>query len=170
MLGLFVVYELWWTGRETAAAQDTLQDELAEQFDEPTLPSPAASAPAPDTTPELGDALALLYMPALGEEWAVVEGVGRSDLKKGPWALPRHRRCRVRSATSPSRATAPPTAARSRDIGELDTGDRIVAQTASGWFVYQVDDLGDRPSVRSPTSSRLSPRSREPSRPRRGSR
>ncbi len=139
LLGLFVVYELWWTGRETAAAQDVLQDDLAEQFASPTLPSPAASAPAPDTTPELGDALALLYMPALGEEWAVVEGVGRSDLKKGPGHYPDSAMPGAvgNFAVAGHRTTYGSPFA---DIGELDTGDHIVAQTASGWFVYQVDD------------------------------
>ena len=140
LLGLFVAYELWWTGRETAAAQDTLQDELAEQFDDPVLPTPDAS-PTASARPELGDALALLYMPALGDDWhwAVVEGVGRSDLKKGPGhypdtALPGEV---GNFAVAGHRTTYGSPFA---DIDELDPGDRIVAQTASGWFVYEVDD------------------------------
>ncbi len=143
VLGLFVAYELWWTGRETAQAQDTLQDELAEQFDDPVLTSPGAT-PAPTTTvpaPPPGDALGLLHIPSFGAdwEWAVVEGVRRNDLKKGPGhypdtALPGEI---GNFAVAGHRTTYGSPFA---NIDDLDAGDRIIVQTTAGWFTYAVDE------------------------------
>nr|WP_181449125.1 hypothetical protein [Nonomuraea aridisoli] len=78
ILMLFCAYLLWGTGAYTRSQQLLLQRQLAEK-------KAAAEAGRLDRI-ELGSALALLRIPKLGRdyEYAVVEGVGAEQLKKGP--------------------------------------------------------------------------------------
>jgi sortase A len=107
----FALHQLWGTGIQEARAQDDLRSEFraALREQQPTLPAPPAPppppptpgspptpAPAPTTTttmappppPVRGDAVAVLRIPRIGVDKAVVEGVSRSDLRKGPGHYP----------------------------------------------------------------------------------
>ena len=77
---LFVAYELWGTGIAEARSQHTLKKDFkaAPGVDQSQVPPP---------TPE-GEAVAIIKIPRLGLEKAVVEGVGVEDLKKGPGHYP----------------------------------------------------------------------------------
>ena len=91
VLGLFVVYTLFWTGVSTSAAQDELAAELdGRGLDEDGGES--GSAPEVEAVPEAepGEAYARLRIPRLGEdwEWVVVQGVGTEDLRAGPGHYP----------------------------------------------------------------------------------
>ncbi|MEU8174857.1 class E sortase [Microbispora hainanensis] len=85
VLLLFYAYLLWGTGAETEREQRVLQRQLGEVFarhDGRTRPGEGAV--------RLGDALALLRIPRLGAgyRFAVVEGVGPAELRKGPGHYP----------------------------------------------------------------------------------
>jgi sortase A len=88
---LFGVHSLYGTGLQTARAQSELRDDLRQTWatapDRPREPA-ATSAPAPP--PVLGEGVAVLRVPRLGDSYdpAVVEGVGREELKKGPGHYP----------------------------------------------------------------------------------
>ncbi len=90
----FALHQLWGTGIQEARAQDDLRDELRpalrarEQADTPTLPGTTPPTTAPPTTPVRGDAVAILRIPRIGVDKAVVEGVSRADLREGPGHYP----------------------------------------------------------------------------------
>ena len=106
----------------------------------PSPPS-AAAVPPPPPAVELGQGLAVLRIPRLGD-WnddppVVVEGVGVADLKKGPGhmpdtALPGEVGNVVLSG---HRTTYGAPFAR---FDELRPGDAVVVETRDAWFTYTV--------------------------------
>jgi sortase A len=103
---LFVVYQLWGTGIFTARAQDDLKKDLQRHVQAaendtvrpvPTTVKPATTTPTtyrfskrfvPLTTPPEGEVEGLIKIPAIGINFAYVEGTSRDDLKKGPGHYP----------------------------------------------------------------------------------
>jgi sortase A len=104
---LFVAYQLWGTGIAEAHSQAALKKQFAEiaplttTAPPPTTtappvqgtPSPSTTAPASTTAlvlppPPTGSAVAIIKIPKIGVDAAVVEGVGVSDLEKGPGHYP----------------------------------------------------------------------------------
>ncbi|WP_311922909.1 class E sortase [Microbispora sp. H10836] len=83
VLLLFYAYLLWGTGAETEREQRVLQQRLGEVFDRDRGHAGPGAV-------RLGDALALLRIPRLGAgyRFAVVEGVGPAELRKGPGHFP----------------------------------------------------------------------------------
>ncbi|MEV4461582.1 class E sortase [Microbispora sp. NPDC049633] len=83
VLLLFYAYLLWGTGAETEREQRVLQQRLGDVFDR-------HGEHAGPGAVKLGDALALLRIPRLGAgyRYAVVEGVGPAELRKGPGHFP----------------------------------------------------------------------------------
>jgi len=89
--------------------------------------------------PELGDAIAVLHVPALAgfAPWVVVEGTSVEDLKSGPG--------RIRGTARPGevgnvvlsghRTTYGAPFAR---LDELRPGDRVVLETRDRWLTYSV--------------------------------
>lgn len=153
---LLVVYQLWVTNLFTTAHQHQLVGELQQQWrDQPAVTSPAAPpSPDPSTTVGAGSAgtgaalpamstrvghpFALLHIPRLDGNWAVVEGVAQRQLAQGPGhyvgtALP---------GEAGNFAVAGH-AIRSvfLSLADLRPGDPVVVETSSYWFVYRV--LGD---------------------------
>ncbi len=131
---LFCVYELQYTNVYTSQQQEALGDELRRTW---SAPAPAA---APAVTPvALGDAFAVLRIPRLGEDHAVVvvEGTSVEDLKKGPGhlagtALPGQMGNVVLSG---HRTTY---GAPFSQVDVLQPGDAVVVETRDSWFTYRV--------------------------------
>ena len=82
---LFVAYQLWGTGLAESRNQEDLRRQLSRALVEAPRPSPGA--PAPPATPT-GEAVAIISIPKIGVEKAVVEGVSVTDLQKGPGHYP----------------------------------------------------------------------------------
>lgn len=90
---LFAVYLLYGTGWSATRDQAALEQELARQWAGPPPPGPSASRPpATPATPAArpGSPVAIVAIPALGRDFrrVVVEGVGPSELEKGPGHYP----------------------------------------------------------------------------------
>ena len=90
---LFVVYQLWGTGLREAQAQSDLTEAfsgaLAAEADEPQqVPAGDARPETVPLAPPAGEAIAIIRIPKIGVEKAVVEGVAISDLRKGPGHYP----------------------------------------------------------------------------------
>jgi sortase A len=93
---LFVAYQLWGTGIAEAHAQHTLKKQFQAEVAAPavTTTPPVTTASGPTTTlaplvaPPVGQAVAIIQIPKIGVNSAVVQGVGVSDLQKGPGHYP----------------------------------------------------------------------------------
>lgn len=157
---LFVGYELWVTDLLADRDQAALSEELDEQWaDAPTVqpvdptpdpaPAPSDGAPAPAPVPApapidvgLGEPLARLHIPRLGDDWArvVVEGTAQVQLAQGPG----HYFDTAMPGEPGNFAVAGHRVGRGSpflDLDRLRPGDAIVVETAGEWYVYRV--LGD---------------------------
>ncbi len=158
VLLLFVVYQLWGTGLQTAQEQDRIEGEFAAlQESGPTTEAPDTTAP-PDSTavttppstlsptevaalPPLapGDPIGRIRIPTIGVDWMVIEGVPLRLLKNGPGhfpgtALPGQS---GNAAIAGHRTTY---GAPFNRIDELVAGDTIEVTTLQGTFTYAVID------------------------------
>lgn len=137
ILLMFVGYQLWGTGIAQARDQDVLQSSLAQAL---ATPAPSNASPAPAPPPDLGDAVALLQIPKIGVQQAVVEGVGVDDLKKGPGRYPKTRMPGEagNAAIAGHRTTYGAPFFR---LNELTVGDPITVTTRAGKYRYEVTEL-----------------------------
>jgi sortase A len=141
---LFCAYELWITNLYTAKEQNALGVQLHRVWESGTDPLSPSLMEVP-----LGSGIAVLRIPRLGSGWAkvVVEGVGRSDLKKGPGHYPGTALFGVLGNTviSGHRTTY---GAPFNRLDEVKPGDAIVVETRTTWFTYTVT----KQSVVAPTA------------------
>ena len=136
----FVGYQLWGTGIVEARTQDRLRSDFLDALELPDPPPATAAAPSPTAPPRpvpTGDAVALLRIPKIGVEKAVVEGVGVEALKAGPGHYP--------TTPLPGQPGNAAIAGHRTTYGapfyrtdELETGDLIEVTTRQGDFTYRV--------------------------------
>ena len=141
---LFVAYQLWGTGLAEARSQDDLRDDLEGLLsDAPVRPpttvpgSPPTTFPnAPPPAPE-GKAVAIIRIPKIKVDKAIVQGVSLKDLKKGPGHYPTTPMPGQpgNAAIAGHRTTY---GAPFFELNELDKGDTIFVTTAQGAFEYRV--------------------------------
>lgn len=143
---LFVAYQLWGTGVYTAQAQGDLKAQFrakaAAPAPSPTTTSTAVSTPAPapapaPAPPPTGEAVAVIRIPKIGVDRAVVEGVSPADLRKGPGHYP--------STPLPGEQGNAAIAGHRTTYGapfnrldELKAGDEIQVTTLVGSYTYRV--------------------------------
>ena len=159
---LFVAYQLWGTGLTEARHQRELTREFEQSLLEaattaappttattaatvatdpsptaaPPTAAPATLPPAPPPTPE-GNAVAIIRIPGIRLEKAVVEGVSLPALKRGPGHYP--------DTPLPGQPGNAAIAGHRTTYGapfsrldELDRGDPILVTTRQGRFRYEV--------------------------------
>jgi sortase A len=129
---LFVVYELWWTGFTTKRDQHRLITALHQEWTHGTKIK----------DPPLGSAIALLRIPRFGPKYlfAIVEGTSTADLIKGPGHYP--------GTAMPGEVGNFAVAGHRTtyehpfySINRLQSGDKIVLETAKQWFTYTVENI-----------------------------
>ncbi|MBM3673631.1 MAG: class E sortase [Actinobacteria bacterium] len=134
---LFVAYQLWGTGFYTAREQDALKaDFTAELRDAMTTTTTAGIPPPP---PPSGEAIAIIRIPKIGLDSAVVQGVTIPDLRKGPGHYPDSPLPGQlgNAAIAGHRTTY---GAPFNRIDELAVDDPIVVRTLEGTFTYKVTE------------------------------
>jgi sortase A len=143
---LFVVYQLWGTNIQEARSQHKLRAEFERELKVITPTTVPGEPPPPIPT---GDAVAMMRIPKIGVEKAVIEGVGVPDLKKGPGHYP--------STPLPGQPGNAAIAGHRTTYGapfyrldELQPGDDILVRTHQGSFKFKVD--GSREVAPSDTS------------------
>ena len=156
---LFVAYQLWGTGLAEARSQDRLRSDFLDALAAAPGDGAAPGASPPPPPPPLpGDAVALLRIPKIGVEKAVVEGVGVEALKAGPGHYP--------STPLPGQPGNAAIAGHRTTYGapffrtdELDAGDVIEVTTRQGDFTYRVREkrvvLPSQNEVLAPTEENL---------------
>ncbi|WP_234327101.1 class E sortase [Streptomyces sp. NRRL WC-3742] len=137
---LFVAYQLWWTNVQADQAASDARDQLEQQFDQ--TPKPGQPAPDPNK-PEVfapGKGFAIVYLPKLGLKFPIAEGTSKSAVldnglvghytgtgmpadKAGNFALAAHRNTHGEPF---------------RYINKLDKGDKIIVETATAYYTYEV--------------------------------
>ncbi|MFJ4094381.1 class E sortase [Kitasatospora sp. NPDC089913] len=142
---LFVSYQLWWTNVQADAAADGARNQLEQQFDAgPAQGAPAPGQPAPDPakpeTFEPGKGFAIIHLPKLGQKFPIAEGTAKAPVldkglvghysgtgmpadKAGNFALAAHRNTHGEPF---------------RRINQLGKGDKIVVETATAYYTYEV--------------------------------
>lgn len=149
---LFVAYQLWGTGLYTDREQNRLRDEFVSELRDEDAPSNSTSTtgesastttttttPTAPPPPPAGEAIAQLRIPKIGLDTIVINGVTRSDLRKGPGhypdtPLPGQR---GNSAIAGHRTTYGSPFA---NLDQLATGDTIVVRTLEGIFEFRVTE------------------------------
>lgn len=136
LLGLFVVYSLWWTNVIADRKADKQADKVREHWAQATDSGPGAL----DTKEGIG----FLHVPAMRNGEVLVEkGTGTDVLNDGVAGY----------YTDPDKATLPMTGkkgnftlaahrdghgAKFHNIDKLQNGDPIVFETKDDWYVYKV--------------------------------
>ena len=139
---LFVAYQLWGTGLAEARSQRSLKNEFEQLVKRTPTTQPGApptEAPPAPPPPPTGSAVAIVKIPKIGVEKAVVEGVSLSDLKKGPGHYPETPMPGQpgNAAIAGHRTTY---GAPFYDFDELEQGDTIFVTTGQGSFRYEVTE------------------------------
>lgn len=149
VLLLFCAYELWGTSLYTQRQQQQLTQALQRRWDSRpvstgTQGKDVAKPPYRYGDVPKGHSFAVIWIPELGVDYsfAIVEGAGTEQLKKGPGhflgrngtAMPGQLGNFVLSG---HRTTY---SAPFRQIDELEPGDPIIIETDDTWFTYRVYD------------------------------
>ncbi|MBV8950988.1 MAG: class E sortase [Actinobacteria bacterium] len=144
---LLVAYQLWGTGLYEARQQSKLKHQFAQTLQQraPPTTTPTTTGPAPTTAttapivvaPPSGEAVAIIRIPKIGVDSAVVEGVGRPDLRKGPGHYPlTPMPGQIGNAAIAGHRTT--YGAPFYRLNELGPGDDIAIRTTAGTYHYQV--------------------------------
>lgn len=128
---LFAAYEVYGKALQANAEQNRLGSALEEQWNAPVAPGtkPVADKPIP------GAGVARLYIPRLGKNWVVVEGVTPKDIKLAPGRYPKSQlpgqvgNFAVAGHRMPSIFW---------DLDKVKVNDPMIAETRTGWYVYTV--------------------------------
>jgi len=145
LLLMFVVWQLWWTdvtaGRAQAATVHELSRDFAASDPAPGGSTPSSTTSTPATLPEpaVGKAFAVLRVPRFGADWVrpVIEGTGHDVLQRGVG----HYRGTAMPGAVGNFAIAGHRTTWGRpfhDIDRLRTGDVVVVETTSAYYVYAV--------------------------------
>jgi sortase A len=146
---LFVAYQLWGTGLAEARSQKDLKESFRTAHPHvvtaptsSTVPGGSTSTTSttfPDAPPPAptGEAVAIIRIPKIGVDKAVVQGIGLPDLKKGPGHYPQTPLPGQpgNAAIAGHRTTY---GAPFFHLDELNPGDKILVTTAQGAFEYHV--------------------------------
>ncbi|MGO1183898.1 MAG: class E sortase [Micrococcaceae bacterium] len=133
---LFVAWELWWTDVTAGREQDTVRQEVVQQW------QPDADYDGEGADPAVVDgsgAWGFLYVPRLGAEWSVpvADGVGSEVIDRGLMG-------RYSTASLPGEEGNLSLAGHRQthgsilwDLDQVVPGDLMYVQTANGWWVYR---------------------------------
>jgi sortase A len=139
VLVLFAAYSLWGTGLATARAQDELRAAFAAQVAVPATPEPHSAEAAVAPPPPAGEAVAMLRIPVIDLDQAVVQGTSFRSLTKGPG--------HYSYTPMPGEAGNAAIAGHRTTYGapffrldELQPGHEVLVTTPSGSFRYEVTE------------------------------
>jgi sortase A len=139
ILLLFAAYEVWGKTAAVNAHQNDLNSQLAQDWGTPVPggPSPSASAAANALPPPDGKAIARLYVPRIGKQWIVVQGVTPTDIRFAPGHYP--------SSAMPGQVgnfsvAGHRTPAIFWDLDQVKTDDEIIVETKDTWYVYRASE------------------------------
>jgi LPXTG-site transpeptidase (sortase) family protein len=139
VLLLFAAYEVWGKTAAVNAHQNDLNSQLAQDWGAraPTVgPTPSAGPKTNALPPPDGKAIARLYIPRIGKQWIVVQGVTPADIRFAPGHYP--------TSAMPGQVgnfsvAGHRTPAIFWDLDQLQNNDEIVVETKDTWYVYRMN-------------------------------
>ncbi|WP_244875997.1 class E sortase [Winogradskya consettensis] len=131
---LFAGYEVFGNSAKVQDEQDSLSDQLAEQWNDPTV-APSTGPTKKARAAPGDDLVGRLYIPKLGMDWVVTNGVRPQDIRYSPGHYP--------DTAMPGEVGNFSVAGhRIRKIfwrlDELKPGDVIGVETQGDWYTYKV--------------------------------
>jgi sortase A len=126
---LFAGYEVYGKGFEVGNQQGRLNNSLEQQWHAP-LPSKAAVV-----RPVEGKGMAKLFLPTIGKDWVVVEGVQPKDIRLAPGHYPESQLPGEEGNFAVAGHRMPSVF---WDLDKMKAGDPMVVETATTWIVYTV--------------------------------
>ncbi|MFD8479179.1 class E sortase [Kitasatospora sp. NPDC059673] len=136
---LFVSYQLWWTNVVADNAADAAGKKLEQQWKQPAAPSADGAPPVPAKF-EPGQGFAIIHIPKLDLNYPIAEGINKQQvLDKGlvghypGTAMPSDQSGNFSVAAHRTTHGQP-----FREIGKLAPGDKIVVETATSYYTYEV--------------------------------
>ena len=143
LLLLFVGFQLWGTGFYEARQQSELTSEFetslaqVREARQPVSGTTTTTAPLPP--PPTGEAVAIIRIPKIDVERAIVQGITVSDLRKGPGHYPESPMPgQIGNAAIAGHRTT--YGAPFNRLDELVAGDEITVQTLAGLYKYRVTE------------------------------
>jgi sortase A len=135
VLLLFASYEIWGKSVIINDHQNDLNSQLNQEWshDDPVVGTPGVKPKL--VAPPPGGTIARMYIPRLGKHWVVVEGVDQADIAYAPGHYPKTALPGEVGNFSVAGHRVP---AIWWDLDEMRTGDLVVVQTRSMWFIYKV--------------------------------
>lgn len=134
VLLLFAAYEVYGKAYQVSAAQNRLNSDLNRQWAAAAAPPAKAKTSAVDTRLP-GQAIARLYIPKLDKKWVVVQGVTPKDIKLAPG---HYEDSQLPGQVGNFAVAGHRTPSIFWDLDQLQTGDTIVVETQTDWYVYAV--------------------------------
>ncbi len=138
---LFVSYQLWWTNVQADASANSARNKLEQQWATPATPAPGAPAPKDPGVFAPGQGFAILFVPKLGLQYPIAEGTDTEKvLNKGlvghytGTAMPADASGNFAVAAHRTTHGQP-----FRRLAELGPGDKIVVETATSFYTYEVE-------------------------------
>jgi sortase A len=130
VLLLFAAYEVWGKAAIVAGHQEDLDKRLAQEWSTP----PSATA-SPELAAPPGSSIGRLYIPRIGKHWVVVEGVSQKDIAYAPGHYPNSAKPGQVGNFAVAGHRSP---AIFWDLDTMRTGDAIVVETRTTYYVYRV--------------------------------
>lgn len=131
---LYAVWQLTWNDHQMASEQARITQSVEHRW------SAVPTSAAPQTTWRTGEPIAVLHVPRFGHDWTprtIVEGVGAAELSRGAGHYP--------GTTAPGSIGNFAVAGHRQthgsafaQIADLRTGDPIIVETSTHWYVYRV--------------------------------
>jgi sortase A len=135
ILLLFAAYEVWGKTAAVNARQNDLNKQLAQDWGGPSPAVSPSTGPKPDALPPPdGKAIARLYIPRIGKQWIVVQGVTPADIRYAPGHYP--------TSALPGQignfsVAGHRTPAIFWDLDKIQDNDEIIVETKDYWYVYR---------------------------------
>jgi sortase A len=137
ILLLFAAYEVWGKTAAVNAHQNDLNSQLAQEWGGPSPtvgPTPSAGPSANALPPPDGKAIARLYIPRIGKQWIVVQGVTPGDIRFAPGHYPTSA---MPGSVGNFSVAGHRTPAIFWDLDQIQNNDEIVVETKDTWYVYR---------------------------------
>lgn len=146
VIGMYVAWDLWFTGIGAGDAEDAAMAELSQHWKK----SPAViGTPRTDAPPAVnksaleGDPIGMIYIPRFGDDYVATirQGIGtKTVLNKGAFGHYPTTEWPGEVGNFATAAHRSSYGSRMYHVPDLKNGDAIVVATKDAWLVYQVSD------------------------------